>query len=291
MAGLQATVCASLEGWSPHTLWVVGTNLLFVLEFWLLGGLAFALESAAPPWLMRYHTQPEARLDLRDPAARAKFFHACRVVLRNQLLNVPLALALAPLMAGRLDYSASGCASLGPARLLLDLGVASVATEVLFYCSHRAMHTAPLYARFHKTHHEWTAPTAITCIYAHPVEFVFGNILPVLAGPALARSHIVVLWGWLLVSMAGTLHAHCGFHVPLLPSNEFHDFHHLRHNSNFGTFGLLDWLLGTDGAFQKHVASERHHVLLGLQSARERFPDSEAHGAGAAGGAQKEKTK
>ena len=270
---LPAELCSSLEAWSPLALWVGGTNALFCAEFWLLASLAFALESAAPRWLLRYHTQPADRLDLSRPAERARFAHAVRVVCVNQMVNVVLALALAPLMLRRLGFSSAACAELGVTDVLRDISIASAVTEVLFYCSHRCLHHPALYARFHKQHHEWTAPTAIICIYAHPVEFVVGNILPVLAGPVLARSHIVVLWAWLLVSMAATMLGHSGFHLPFLPSNEFHDFHHKRHSCNFGTFGLLDWALGTDGAFQQDVASKRNILLLGLCSARALYPD------------------
>jgi hypothetical protein len=34
-----------------------------------------------------------------------------------------------------------------------------------------------------------------------------------------------------------------------LPSSEFHDFHHLKFNVNYGVLGFLDWFHCTDGMF------------------------------------------
>jgi hypothetical protein len=62
-----------------------------------------------------------------------------------------------------------------------------------------------------------------------------------------------------------------GYHLPFLPSNEMHDFHHLVFNENFGTttVGFLDWFHGTDKTWRKRGTHVRHHVLWGTKSARE----------------------
>lgn len=39
------------------------------------------------------------------------------------------------------------------------------------------------YKSVHKIHHKWTAPIGIAAEYAHPFEFLIGNIVPVFTGP------------------------------------------------------------------------------------------------------------
>ena len=46
-----------------------------------------------------------------------------------------------------------------------------------------------------------------------------------------------------------------------------------RFNQNYGTFGLLDYLHSTNGAFTKNKAYERHFIIGSFSSARELIPD------------------
>ena len=52
------------------------------------------------------------------------------------------------------------------------------------------------------------------------------------------------------VALVSTTISHSGYHLPLLPSPEFHDFHHLKFSSCYGVCGLLDYLHGTDAVFR-----------------------------------------
>ena len=72
-----------------------------------------------------------------------------------------------------------------------------VVNEVLFFYSHWAFHTnlfgLQLYKRFHKIHHEFTAPFALAALYAHPLEVRNSSRVPshataVTRSPRLARA-------------------------------------------------------------------------------------------------------
>lgn len=121
-----------------------------------------------------------------------------------------------------------------------------VVEEIFFYYGHRSalyvvflfqvitklmcrlLHHPMLYKHFHKIHHEWTAPTGITAIYAHPVEHIISNLLPVFLGPMIMGSHLAIAWLWVIVAILSTTISHSGYHFPFLPSPEAHDYHHLK---------------------------------------------------------------
>jgi sterol desaturase/sphingolipid hydroxylase (fatty acid hydroxylase superfamily) len=102
-----------------------------------------------------------------------------------------------------------------------------------------------LYGAIHKRHHEWTAPIGLAAIYAHPIEHVLSNLVPVCAGPLLLGSHLATMLAWQTLATIVTISNHSDYHLPFLPSPEAHDFHHLRFNQNYGVIGLFDYLHGT----------------------------------------------
>ena len=83
----------------------------------------------------------------------------------------------------------------------------------------------------------------------------------------------VTIWIWHIVANMFTINSHSGYHLPFLPSNENHDYHHKRFNVNYGSLGILDEFHGTDALFKKSKAFNRHVTLTSLKSARELIPD------------------
>jgi fatty acid hydroxylase domain-containing protein 2 len=87
---------------------------------------------------------------------------------------------------------------------------------------------------------------------------------------------------WFTLAIFSTITVHSGYHLPLMLSPEFHDFHHLKFNTCYGVIGLLDCacvvdeahhrpdarladLHGTDSLFRSSPQFKNHKILLSLK--------------------------
>uniref|UniRef100_A0A8C8VFU0 Fatty acid hydroxylase domain containing 2 n=1 Tax=Pelusios castaneus TaxID=367368 RepID=A0A8C8VFU0_9SAUR len=259
-----------LLGGNEWALFLLGTALVPSLVYWWFNGLLMVADvTGRPNFITRYRIQ----LGKNDPVDTAKLQQAVYTVLCNQvLISLPMMMLMFPVMKWR----GHPCQEQLPTFhwFLLELSIFILLEEILFYYSHRLVHHPLLYKRIHKKHHEWTAPVGVVSLYAHPVEHVVSNMLPLLVGPIVLGSHVASIMVWLCLAILATSISHCGYHLPFLPSPEFHDFHHLKFNQCYGVLGVLDRLHGTDTLFKQTKAYERHFVLLGLTPLTESIPDS-----------------
>ena len=132
-------------------------------------------------------------------------------------------------------------------RFVRDVWLLELTYEVVFYYSHRALHSKTLYPcvaapsqtnalllsplllrsslvsrsllasrslllrRIHKIHHEWKAPIALAATHAHPLEFAISNAGPALAGVLLWQPHYLSLLFYAINGLASTLWDHSGY--------------------------------------------------------------------------------
>ncbi|KAF7494734.1 Fatty acid hydroxylase domain-containing protein 2 [Sarcoptes scabiei] len=158
--------------------------------------------------------------------------------------------------------------------IVFHLIVFVIVQEIGFYYLHRLFHHGKIYRFVHKIHHHWQAPIAIASIYCHPLEHLVTNLIPVLAGPILMQSHRSTIAIWLIIVHLITLNDHSGYHFPFMPSPEYHDYHHLAFNQNFGRMGFLDYLHGTNERYLNSIYSKRHQVLFSFTPIKVSLPDS-----------------
>ncbi|XP_061558191.1 fatty acid hydroxylase domain-containing protein 2 [Phycodurus eques] len=257
-----------------EALFYMGTLLVPAVVFWAFNGLLLLVDTTGrPSFITRYRIQ----VDKNNPVDPEKLRHALKTVLFNQVfISVPMVVAAYHLTWWRGNPCGPELPTFHWA--LTELTIFSILEEVLFYYSHRLFHQPSLYKRFHKQHHEWTAPIGVVATYAHPLEYVFSNLLPVVMGPVLLGSHVSSTCMWYCLALVSTTISHCGYHLPFLPSPEYHDFHHLRYNQCFGVFGVLDRLHGTDAKFRQTKQYERHTLLTGLTPLTESIPDTPKKG-------------
>ncbi|XP_005147228.2 fatty acid hydroxylase domain-containing protein 2 isoform X2 [Melopsittacus undulatus] len=258
-----------LEG-KELTLFLLGAALVPTLTFWCFNGILMVADvTGKPTFITRYRIQ----LGKNDPVDTRKLRQAIYTVLCNQVLvSLPMLLPMFYILKW---WGNTFSKELPTFRwFLLELSIFTIVEEILFYYTHRLVHFPLLYKHIHKKHHEWTAPIGVVSIYAHPVEHILSNMLPAMTGPMLMGSHIVSIVVWFSLALVTTSISHCGYHLPFLPSPEFHDFHHLKFNQCYGVLGVLDYLHGTDTVFRKTKAYKRHRVLLSLTPLSHSIPDA-----------------
>ncbi|XP_061473441.1 fatty acid hydroxylase domain-containing protein 2 isoform X1 [Rhineura floridana] len=249
---------------------LLGTAVVPGLVFWSFNGILMVADvTGKPSFITRYRIQ----LGKNDPVDTEKLRSAIHTALFNHFfISLPMLILMLPIM----KWSGEPCSLHLPTFhwFLLELATFTLLEEILFYYSHRLVHHPLLFKHIHKKHHEWTAPVGIVSVYAHPVEHVVSNILPVITGPILMGSHVISIMMWLSLVLLTTSISHCGYHLPFLPSPEFHDFHHLKFNQCYGVLGVLDHLHGTNTLFKQTQAYKRDIVLLSLTPLTESMPDS-----------------
>ncbi|XP_021067384.2 fatty acid hydroxylase domain-containing protein 2 [Mus pahari] len=251
-------------------LYYIGVVLVPGLCFWGFNGLLLLVDTTGKPtFISRYRIQ----LGKNEPVDPVKLRQSIHTVLFNQnFISIPMLVIYYPFLKWRRDPF---CRELPTFHwFLVEMALFTLLQEILFYYAHRLLHQPLLYKKTHKKHHEWTAPIGVVSIYADPVEHVFANMLPVLVGPLATGSHLSSITVWLTMVLIVSTITHTGYHLPFLPSPEFHDYHHRKSNQCYGVLGLMDHLHGTDTLFKQTKAYERHIILLGLTPLSESIPDS-----------------
>lgn len=246
----------------------IGTWLVTMIVFWSSNAFFLMLDlTAVPQFFLKYKIQEDVKIEM------PKFWRALKLVLFNQfVIGFPFCFGASYFFILR-GSSVSGELPMFP-WVLFEMVIFSFVEEFFFYYSHRLLHHPRLYKHIHKIHHEWTAPIAMVSLYAHPVEHFVSNIMPPAIGPILMGSHLATAWLWFSIAIMSTTIAHCGYHLPLFPSPEAHDYHHLKFNQNFGVLGVLDRLHGTDIQFRNSKQYQRHIMLLSLAPLSQTFPSS-----------------
>lgn len=198
------------------------------------------------PWLKSCKIQPNVVISGRDRIDLIKLTSFNMVVVAG-LVCCPLYEWLwGTLQPRRLDGCDVDWTSIWKREVFVRLPLHALAAEAGFYAFHVFLHSSPfLYRTVHGVHHRFPAPTAMACVYAHPLEFAIGNVLPIFAGPMLttATVHPTTCYVWFALAILGTCRGHCGYRI--LGYSDDHEVHHLLFRYNYGGMCLLDRLLGT----------------------------------------------
>lgn len=217
-----------------------------IVGFWLPSTFYLLLDTFFPSFSAAHKIQPPQ--SKRQPT-NAQIWHCIRHAATMSVFDV-----VAQCLFGYwndFQSSFSTAAQLpGVGEVALQLTFALLAYEVLSYYIHRAFHHPWLYARFHKKHHNFTAPIAFATMYTTFTEHYVSDVVPVVVPLAflsdyVQKVHVFTFGTFLLIMYLIGTAQHSGFDFVQPAFARLHDIHHEKFNVNFGTLSFMDWIHGT----------------------------------------------
>ena len=215
-----------------------------LLFFYIPSTTYLAIDLLFPAFSSKHKIQSERRQPTW-PEIR----HCIKTVVSTSLVQIVLLYSMLRLRGGP-DFTHANY-DVSPAlpslkRFVAETLYAEAAREVLFYFAHRTLHHPAIYRHIHKKHHTFKAPMAFAAQYAHPVEQILANVLPITLPLQLVHGHALSFFAFLAWTLYETATVHSGYDFGW-PSAHHHDQHHEHFRMNYGVLPLgLDWLLGTD---------------------------------------------
>lgn len=122
-----------------------------------------------------------------------------------------------------------------------DIILSTYIGQLLFYIIHRIFHKYYAIQHFHRIHHEFKEPIGIRAAYTHPIDFFFGNMIPIGITPFLLNTDIYTTCFFIVYSVYGTIVIEHSNHDKY---NKHHINHHRYFNCNYGA-KWIDNFMGT----------------------------------------------
>ena len=76
---------------------------------------------------------------------------------------------------------------------IIQIVITKYLSQILFYFSHRTFHSIIFLKKFHKIHHNFQQPIGMRAAYTHPVDYIFGNMIPLGIVPLILQINIYAM--------------------------------------------------------------------------------------------------
>lgn len=238
---LQAAWTSIVASYRPGIIEFTANILVQIVGFIIPATIYMLIDVVFPNFSQRHKIQGSRRQPTRQ-----QILHCIKICVFNHVLSVGIH-GLALYMTG-FDHSFMNFDPTIPSlkTFIVDLFFGLVAREVLFYYVHRVLHHPRIYVYIHKMHHKYITPVAFAAEYAHPIEHILANVLPITLPLYLKGAHGLSIMAFVTFELWEAAADHSGYDFLKLPPAELHDLHHEKFRVNYGTIGLMDWIHGTD---------------------------------------------
>ncbi len=117
-----------------------------------------------------------------------------------------------------------------------------IIADIVFYLTHRLVHTKYLYG-IHKQHHEWINPVSSSFLDAHPIEHLLVNLPTVIIPLYIAKVSNIQQGLWVIGTTINSITGH----MASLEGDNPHILHHTLRKVNYGAGGLylMDRIMGS----------------------------------------------
>ncbi|KAJ5338484.1 hypothetical protein N7452_005212 [Penicillium brevicompactum] len=239
---LQTIWTSIITTYRPGVIEIVADILIQLVGFIIPAAIYMLIDVVFPKFSQHHKIQ-----DPRRQPTRQQILHCIKISLFNHTISMAMHGAML-YIAGGFDHSLM---NFGPdipslTTFIGDFFFALLAREISFYYVHRALHHPRIYAYIHKMHHKYTTPVAFAAEYAHPIEHILANVLPITLPLYLKGAHGLSIMAFVTFELWEAAADHSGYDFLKLPPAELHDLHHEKFRVNYGTIGLMDWIHGTD---------------------------------------------
>ena len=253
----------------PHNnlllMYCFGTFLIHIVTLSLSNLIMYLIYKSRFEFFERYRISADPWPWEKDAEAfKSQLKRTFKTLALNNLVLMP-GFSMIPVLAGLCEVNTSPIFYPSAFEIVWQIILFMVVEDTVFYWGHRLLHTPWFYKRIHKQHHEYSTTVGLAAEYAHPVEFILGNMLPTGLGATLIGSHchIVTWYMWMFIRILETTDGHCGYEfswspfrlLPLSGSANYHNFHHSSNVGNFGSFFTYwDTLCQTNKHYWRYLA-------------------------------------